>query len=185
VREVLCQIEQGGLDGITCINLSGKTLGDEKITDRLVEIVAGSEVPPGRLCFEVTETAMISNIDNASSFLQQLRELGCFTSLDDFGSGLSSFNYLDSLPLDFIKIDGDLIQKVLEKSETRVMVESIHNIANTIGLKTIAEYVDSEQLYEALKEIGIDYFQGFYLGRPEALPTPHLPGKEARFSMPA
>ncbi len=169
-RKVLALIKADHLEGIVCVNLSGKTLGDSIHTQAILAEIKQAQIPKGRLCFEVTETAMISNLDNASAFLQEIRTLGCLASLDDFGSGLSSFNYLDTLPLDYIKIDGALIQRVLERKETRVMVASIHNIAHTIGLRTIAEYVDSEQLYETLKHMGIDCFQGFYLGRPQPLP---------------
>lgn len=115
----------------------------------------------------MTETSMIANFNIALDFINIARERGIKISLDDFGSGLSSFNYLDQLTLDYIKIDGVFVQKMLTSKKTRAMVESIHHIAQTIGVKTIAEYIDSDELIAISKEIKIDYLQGFIIGRPQ------------------
>ena len=149
------------------INLSGKTLSDSDLTLKILEFITTQDINLEKICFEVTETEMIANFSTALDFINKSRELGVKISLDDFGSGLSSFNYLDTLALDYIKIDGAFIQKMLSSNKTRAMVESINHIAHTIGMETIAEYIDSEELVKISKEIKIDYLQGFLLGRPK------------------
>jgi len=149
------------------INLSGKTLSDPELTEKIIKYIANQTIDLRKVCFEVTETEMIANFTNALDFINKARELGIKISLDDFGSGLSSFNYLDTLSLDYIKIDGAFIQKMLTSKKTRAMVESINHIAHTIGMETIAEYIDSDELVEISKEIEIDYLQGYLVGRPK------------------
>ncbi|MDJ0832672.1 MAG: EAL domain-containing protein [Gammaproteobacteria bacterium] len=167
LERALNLLHQNQESPILTMNLSGKTLGDKKVTDEILSKLAKSDVDYTRLCFEITETEMIANLSTCQDFINQAREQGVKISLDDFGSGLSSFNYLDILELDFIKIDGTFVQKMLNSNKTRAMVESINHIAHTIGLKTIAEYIDRDELLKICGEIGIDYLQGFLLGRPK------------------
>ena len=115
------------------------------------------EIEHQRLCFEITETSAIANLQNATEFLSQLQELGCYTALDDFGSGLSSFGYLRSLPINYLKIDGIFVKQITEDETSHVMVEAINSIGYTMNLKTIAKFVKDEEISELLKEMGVDY----------------------------
>ena len=130
------------------------------------------QIPPGRLCLEVTETVAIANLDSASNFMATLRDHGCSIALDDFGSGLSSFSYLKTLPLDYIKIDGVFVKSMDDDKSSSIMIEAIHNVGKKLGLFTIAEYVETESSVIALKEIGIDMAQGYYFDKPHELISP-------------
>jgi EAL domain-containing protein (putative c-di-GMP-specific phosphodiesterase class I) len=121
------------------------------------------------LCFEITETAVIENFDSARAFIAALRERGCRFALDDFGSGMSSYSYLKHLPVNYIKIDGSFVRGMLEDPVDRAVVESINQIAHDLGMKTIAEFVESEEILAALADIGIDYAQGTAIGEPQAV----------------
>ena len=151
------------------INLSGQSLGEESFLAYVVEELEKSRVDPRRICFEITETTAISKLDAAMRFISMLKTKGCRFILDDFGSGLSSFAYLRDLQVDFLKIDGEFVQNMLEDRVKRAMVESINQIGHVMGLQTIAEWVESRQTLEALKELGVDYAQGFWLCRPQPL----------------
>jgi diguanylate cyclase (GGDEF)-like protein/PAS domain S-box-containing protein len=151
------------------INLSGQSLGEEGFLGFVVEELERSGVDSRRICFEITETAAISKLDSAMRFISALKAKGCRFILDDFGSGLSSFAYLRDLQVDFLKIDGEFVQNMMEDRVKRAMVESINQIGHVMGLQTIAEWVESRQTLEALKEMGVDYAQGFWLCRPQAL----------------
>jgi len=134
----------------------------------LAEINA-SGIDPARLCFELTETAAISNMGRAMEFMAQLRRLGCRFALDDFGSGLSSFSYLKSLPVDFLKIDGSFIRNLPHNASDRAMVSAIQQVARAVGIQTIAEFIENEETIAVLREIGIDYGQGHAIHVPEPL----------------
>lgn len=151
------------------INLSGASLKDPEFKNQLISRL--EEMPGiGRLlCFEITETAAIGNLSVANQFILELRRLGCKFALDDFGSGLSSFIYLKNLSVDYLKIDGAFVRDMAYNEVDRAMVEAIHRIGHEVGLKTIAEYVESEQTLEVLKQIGVDYVQGNYLHAPQPL----------------
>jgi diguanylate cyclase (GGDEF)-like protein/PAS domain S-box-containing protein len=151
------------------INLSGQSLGEEGFLAFVVEELERSVVDATRICFEITETAAISKLDSAMRFIAGLKAKGCRFILDDFGSGLSSFAYLRDLQVDFLKIDGEFVQNMMEDRVKRAMVESINQIGHVMGLQTIAEWVENRQTLEALKEMGIDYAQGFWLCRPQPL----------------
>jgi diguanylate cyclase (GGDEF)-like protein/PAS domain S-box-containing protein len=156
-------------DRIFTINLSGQSLGDPAFLDFVLGRVRRGRVPPQRICFEITETATIANLGRARQFILVLKELGCRFVLDDFGSGLSSFAYLQSLPVDFLKIDGEFVRHLPSDPVQRALVEAIHNVGHLMGLVTIAESVESEAAAIALREIGVDYAQGFWLGMPAPL----------------
>ena len=145
------------------INLSGQSLGDEELLDYIKSLFTQTEIPYESICFEITETAAISNLSKALIFIKELRTLGCHFALDDFGSGLSSFAYLRSIPVDYLKIDGQFVQDVHINEVNAKMVKSIHEIAYTMKIKTICEYVENRDIYDYLCDIGIDYAQGDYL----------------------
>lgn len=149
------------------INLSGQTISDEIFLEYVLHQFELHNLDPRRICFEITETAMISNMSKARKFMQALRELGCRFSLDDFGSGLSSFGYLKNLEVDFLKIDGIFVKNIVKSNIDRAIVESINNVGHVMGLRTIAEFAESDNIIDVLKEIGVDYVQGYGVARPE------------------
>jgi len=151
------------------INLSGQSLGDDAFVSFIEEQFHLSGILPGRICFEVTETAAISNLAQAMRMMAKLQAMGCGFSLDDFGSGMSSFAYLKNLPVDSIKIDGAFVRDMLVDPIDSAMVEAIIRIGHVMGLKTIAEYVESEAIMQRLAELDVDYVQGFGMHRPEPL----------------
>lgn len=157
------------------INLSGASIGDPKFATFLTDAIERSPLPPGTINFEITETAVIRSITEAGKLMSALREMGCQFALDDFGSGLSSFGYLKKLPVDYLKIDGMFIRDLLRDKTDRIFVKSIIDISHTLNIKTIAEFVENEELLQVVKELGADYAQGFAMGRPYVL-APRFPG---------
>ncbi len=161
------------------INLSGHSLGDAEFLPFIVDALEQSALPMSCICFEVTETATIANIESALTFINTLRELGCQFALDDFGSGLSSFGYLKNLPVDYLKIDGVFVRDILCNPIDLAMVRSINDIGQLMGVKTIAEFVENQEIESKLQELGIDYVQGYHIARPQplarALSSTHRP----------
>ena len=151
------------------INLSGITLSDDDFADYVCQQLEAHRLPAEMICFEITETSAISNLASAKRFIQALKKLGCRFSLDDFGTGMSSFAYLKHLPVDYIKIDGSFVKEMLNNKVDRATVEMIAHMAKVMGKKTIAEFVESDDILTALREIGVDYAQGYAVGRPEPL----------------
>jgi diguanylate cyclase (GGDEF)-like protein len=148
------------------INLSGTTLSDDEFIDYVRRQFEIHRVPPELICFEITETSAIANLSSAKRLIQALKKLGCRFSLDDFGTGMSSFSYLKHLPVDYIKIDGSFVTEMLNSKVDRAMVETIVHIAKVMGKRTVAEFVESNEIIEALREIGVDYAQGYAIGKP-------------------
>lgn len=148
------------------INLSALSLCDDVFRHYALERIGRSAIPSAKLCFEVTETAAISNISQATQFMHALREKGCLFALDDFGSGLSSLAYLKDLPVDIVKIDGAFIRNIANSDVDRMMVKSICEIARMMNMKTTAEYVESGEALQILREAGVDFAQGFHIGHP-------------------
>ena len=161
--------QPGGVDGVVAINLSGASLSDERFRQALRATLQKMKLPPGLLCFEITETAAVANLSKVVQFIEEVKALGCLFSLDDFGSGLSSFAYLKNLPVDFLKIDGSFVKDIADDPMDLAMVQAINAIGHVMGLKTIAEYVASEAILQRVREIGVDYGQGFHLGAPRPL----------------
>jgi Amt family ammonium transporter len=126
-------------------------------------------VPAGKLCFEITETAAVANLSKAIQFIRTLKEYGCRFALDDFGSGMSSFAYLKNLPVDYLKIDGNFVRDMARDPIDRAMVAAIHQVGSVMGIRTIAEYVENGEILAALREIGVDYVQGYGIARPQPL----------------
>jgi len=151
------------------INLSGQTLGDKAFLDEVLVLFAETKIGYSQVCFEITETALISNFATAQTFITTLRERGCKFSLDDFGSGLSSFTYLKDLSVDYLKIDGSFVVGIVDDEKDYNMVKSIHQIGQFMGIKTVAEFIESEEILECVKKIGIDYGQGYALGKPQSI----------------
>lgn len=151
---------------VCAINLSGQSLSQEGFLDFVISQIRQHKVNTKQLCFEITETAVITNLIKARQFMQALRAVGCRVSLDDFGSGLSSLAYLKNLEIDFIKIDGMFVKAIANNNIDRAMVESINNIGHIMGLKTIAEFAENQEIIDMLQEIGVDYAQGYGVEMP-------------------
>ena len=151
------------------INVSGHSVNDSTFPDFVLEQFANSQAPTGKVCFEITETAAIANLGNAVDFMNRMRIIGCQFSLDDFGTGLSSYSYLRNLPVDYVKIDGVFVKDIANNPGDYAVVRSINEIGHYMGKKTIAEYVESDEVLESLKEIGVDYAQGFRIEKPMPL----------------
>ena len=156
----------GGLPALVAINLSGTSICDESFLPFVLEQFALTGVAPSEICFEITETAAIANLTEATVLIRALKAIGCKFSLDDFGSGMSSFTYLKHLPVDYLKIDGSFVKDMMDDPVDRAMVEAIHRIGHVMGLQTIAEFVESDAIIAALREIGVDYAQGYAIGKP-------------------
>lgn len=151
------------------INLSGQTLMDNDFVEFVFREFDQCNVDPSKICFEVTETAAIENLTKASTFIRALKNRGCKFSLDDFGSGLSSFAYLKNLPVDYIKIDGLFVKDIVKDPIDYAMVRSINEITQVMGKKTVAEFVEDELVLNALRNIGVDYAQGYYVGMDQPI----------------
>ena len=146
------------------VNLSGMSLADTHLQDYIIEQFVQYAVAPEQICFEITETAVIANLPKAQVFMHKLRALGCRFSLDDFGSGFSSFGYLKALPVDYLKIDGVFVRDIATNTINRAMVKAINEVGHVMGLKTVAEYVEDEATLAIIRELGVDYAQGYAVG---------------------
>jgi EAL domain-containing protein (putative c-di-GMP-specific phosphodiesterase class I) len=166
------------------INISGASLGDDKVLEFVMEQFAQFGIAYSSICFEITETAAISVIAKAAQFMHELRKLGCKFSLDDFGAGMSSFAYLKHLPVDFLKIDGSFVKDMATDPIDAAMVEAINRIGHVMGKLTIAEFVENQDVLAALRRIGVDYAQGYGIARPALFHSSHnvmpFPGKPMR-----
>lgn len=154
---------------LCAINLSGHSLGDDQFLDFVVDLFVTSRVPASKICFEITETAAIANLELASRFIETLKALGSRFALDDFGSGLSSFAYLKTLPVDYLKIDGMFIRDINEDPIHRAMVQSINEVGHLMGMETVAEFVENDAIIDVLRELGVDYAQGYGICPPRPL----------------
>lgn len=151
------------------INLSGVSLNDDHLVPFILEQLQHHAIDPTRICFEITETATIRNFPKAKKFVSEIKKMGCLFSLDDFGTGLSSFSYLKHFPVDYLKIDGSFIKQLSRDNVDRAMVASINEIGHVMGIKTVAEFVEDEATLEILRRIGIDFAQGVAVGEARIL----------------
>lgn len=151
------------------INLSGASLGDAGLLKFIRNSLDAGKIPGRQVCFEITETAAISNLEQATNFFTALKEVGCRFALDDFGTGMSSFSYLKTLPVDFLKIGGGFILNVSDNPVDRAMVDAVIRIGHVMGIKTVAEFVENESVLKGVKELGVGYAQGFHIDRPTPL----------------
>jgi len=151
------------------INLSGTSLSNDTILAQIIELIEKFKLRHDTICFEITETAAIANLSSACSFIKELKQLGCKFSLDDFGSGLSSFAYLKNLPVNSIKIDGSFVKDINKDLMDFAFVKSINEIGHVMGIKTIAEFVENVSILKLLRDINVDYAQGYFIQRPAPL----------------
>lgn len=162
--------------GTYFVNLSGSTLSDPAFFEDIKRLQREFKIHPQRVCFEITETAAIDNLVDAVEFIEEIRQQGFKFALDDFGVGLSSFSYLKTIPVDFLKIDGSFVLNMLENSIDRGIVSSCNQIAKAAGLETIAEFVEHDGIRRALTEIGVDFAQGYGIAKPQPLDSMPRPG---------
>ena len=155
--------------GLVSINLSGHSLSDKSFLEFVVNLIESADVSPHKLCFEVTETSAIANLGNARHLFTTLSQLGCRFALDDFGTGMSSYGYLKTLPVDYLKIDGSFVKDIVTDPIDLAMVKSINDIGHVMGKRTIAEFVENEEILERLKELRVDYAQGYHIAREKPI----------------
>ena len=151
------------------INVSGQSLGSADFLEFVTDRITQTRIDPRKLCFEITETSAVSELTHCLRFIDVLKALGCRFSLDDFGTGISSFSYLKTLPVDYLKIDGGFINNLASDRIDREMVEAVHRIGHTMGLETIAECVHNDAILQLLATMGVDYAQGYASGEPRPL----------------
>ena len=185
IRSVLVWMSEnpGKLKDISgcVINLSDPTLSDGKLLDFVMEQLSETKVPPGKICFEVTETAALSTLSEAEQFIRTMKEFGCRFSLDDFGGGNKSYSYLKTLPVDFVKLNGSFVKNIADNAEDYAVVKSVNEIAHFMGKRTVAEFVETEVILNKLMEIGVDYVQGYWVEEPMYLDDLGVKRAESRF----
>lgn len=169
ITDAIAILEAGGAD-VLDVNLSGSSMADLGMLQLISSELERSGVDPQRLVIEITETEAITDMEGAIDFAKSLYKMGCRLALDDFGVGFSSLYYVKHLPLDFVKIDGEFVRDLGSSDRDRAMVEGMVSLAKGLDLITVAEFVSNEETVEALKEIGVDYGQGFHLGEPTVAP---------------
>ena len=170
IQQTFESMEKGLLQGgLRSINLSGDSIGDSIMLGFIIDMFDHYNIDPQGICFEITETAMVTNLFQTTRFISTLKGLGCKFALDDFGSGVSSFAYLQSLNVDILKIDGALVRAIADNKVNEVMVSSINTIGHTMKMKTVAEFVENEDIVKKLSKLGIDYAQGYYFSRPQSI----------------
>jgi diguanylate cyclase (GGDEF)-like protein/PAS domain S-box-containing protein len=148
------------------VNLSGKTMGDARFPDEVARELTSSGIDPASLIFEVTETAAVANIDHARSFAESLGKVGCRMALDDFGAGYASFYYLKHLPISYLKIDGEFVRELPSSRTDQLIVRALVEVCEGLGIKTIAEFVTDQQTMDMVRDLGVDFAQGYHLGKP-------------------
>ena len=176
LREALERLESEAdhdrrFDGVTAINLSGQSIGDSQFLDVATSMIREADIDAERLCIEITETAAISHLTEAVRLMKALKTLGCRFALDDFGAGMSSFSYLRTLPVDYIKIDGSFVHNMARSVIDRTMIEAVAKIGAELKLQTIAEHVRSAKVARALADMGVDMVQGQLIGLAAPLPA--------------
>jgi diguanylate cyclase (GGDEF)-like protein/PAS domain S-box-containing protein len=153
------------------INLSGRSIGSQTFHKFLRESLEASSINMNSLCFEITETAVVDNVERSVEFINSIKELGVKFSLDDFGTGLSSFSYLKQFPVDYLKIDGEFVRDILEDDKSYVFIRSMTEVGHCLDMKVIAEFVESDTMFDKLREANVDYIQGYTVGKPVSIQT--------------
>jgi diguanylate cyclase (GGDEF)-like protein len=180
VQAVLSALGRGGMklppDRSVAINISGQTLGDSEFLEFVVDCFDHTGANPKDICFEVTETAVVANLDHARRFIGVLHGMGCEFALDNFGSGLSSFSTLKTLPMDYLKIDGSFISNLAIDTVNQAMVGAMIELSRTLNFRVVAEHVEDQLSLDTVREMGIDFAQGFIFGRPQPLSMTPAPG---------
>ncbi|WP_229071931.1 EAL domain-containing protein [Actinoplanes sp. DH11] len=156
------------------VNLSGRSVGDPRLTAEVEKLLGRYQVDPAQLTFEITETALIGNLSEARRFADRVRDLGCGLALDDFGSGYASFRYLRLFPIDLVKIDGEYVVDLVDNPQDQVLVRALVQVCQAYGIHTVAEFVQDEPTLRMLRELGVDYVQGYLIGRPSPVPPGRL-----------
>lgn len=151
------------------VNLSGQSINEDAFLEFVINEINKSGIDASRICFEITETAAVNNLDHAVSFIEMLKRYGCKFALDDFGTGVSSFEYLKKLPVDYLKIDGTFVKQMDQNKVDQAMVQAINEVAIVMGMKTIAEFVENEEIFKLLENIGVNYGQGYWISKPEPI----------------
>ena len=172
VRKAIALIAEHARAGhklILNVNLSGKSIGDRKLAALTEKALEEFGIDPGQLVFELTETAAISNFEEAKEFANRLHGRGCRFALDDFGAGFGSFYYLKSFPFDYLKIDGDFIRDLATNPMNQLVISAIVGIAKGMGRKTVAEFVADKATARLLRKLGVDHAQGYYIGLPRPI----------------
>ena len=154
---------------VYAINLSGASINHKQFHLFLQEQFTHYQISPATICFEITETAAIANLTTAAEFIQELKALGCSIALDDFGSGMSSLTYLKNLPVDYLKIDGSFVKNIVDDLIDRTAVECFNRLGQVMKIKTVAEFVENDSIFQKLRSLGVDYAQGYGIGRPQPL----------------
>ena len=157
------------LEELYAINLSGTSINSKQFHTFLQKQFTYYNIPPQTICFEITETAAISNLNNAAIFIKELKELGCSIALDDFGSGMSSLSYLKNLPIDYLKIDGSFVKNIASDRIDYATVECFNSISQIMNIKTVAEFVENDEILQKIQTIGINYAQGYGIEKPQPL----------------
>ena len=155
--------------GVCSINLSAQTVVDDRILGFIESELERYEIPPHKICFEITETTAISNFERANRFIKHVKRLGCIFALDDFGTGMCSFYYLKNLPVDYLKIDGMFVRNIIDSEVDRTIVQSFNQIAHVMGMQTVAEFVENDEIKNELIKMGVDFLQGFGIDKPKPL----------------
>ena len=151
------------------INVSAQSLADDDFLDHVINRISESGLSPETLCFEITETAVVRNLDQAQRFIRKLRKLGCRFALDDFGTGHCSFAYLKDMSVQYIKIDGVFIRDIIDNPLSDAIVSSVIKIAKVMHACTVAEHVENDRVLQRMQQYDVDYVQGFAIGRPRPL----------------
>jgi len=167
----LRDLANDGIDRVhlCSINLSGLSLRDDTVLDTIRNELAATGIPPHKVCFEITETAAVKSLAQAKWLIQELGSIGCNLALDDFGTGVASYSYLKELPVNYLKVAGSFVESMVTSPLDRAMVESINQISHLLGVETVAENVDSRELFDQVRAIGVDHAQGFWVGMPRPL----------------
>jgi Amt family ammonium transporter len=172
VRNVIMWLEEHQQelhDVMFSINLSGRSIGSQTFHKFLRESLEASSIEMSALCFEITETAVVDNVERSVEFINSIKELGVKFSLDDFGTGLSSFSYLKQFPVDYLKIDGEFVRDILQDDTSYVFIRSMTEVGHCLDMKVIAEFVESDTMFDKLRAANVDYIQGYTVGKPVSI----------------